>query len=135
MSENPNDYQIGGSHYQAKGKMQHWDIMLWLGCNYFQGVVTKYLYRFENKNGEEDLRKALHFLTKYQGVEYTPTHFNRKAKQAVTELGIGLESTVGQAMVAVFQNNTKIAIRLVSKLIEEKYGDSAEATSAYTNQD
>lgn len=58
-----NERQVAGSHY--KNAVQHWD---WVAANdldYFQGQITKYVARWKNKNGLEDLRKAQHFLEKY----------------------------------------------------------------------
>jgi hypothetical protein len=35
-----------------------------LGLNYFQAMITRYVERYRDKNGVEDLRKARHFLDK-----------------------------------------------------------------------
>lgn len=59
-----NATQVGGGHYQ-KQKIQHWDYVAANGLDYFQGQVTKYVSRWKDKNGLEDLRKAEHFLKKY----------------------------------------------------------------------
>ena len=63
MSE-ANKVQIGGDHYH-KGGEQHWD-MIWRlhGAGYFVGCITKYVLRYQDKNGAEDLHKARHFLDK-----------------------------------------------------------------------
>jgi hypothetical protein len=58
-----NKIQIGGSHYQTGG-LQHWDVVLMFGLGYFEGQITKYLFRWRKKNGVEDLKKARHFLDK-----------------------------------------------------------------------
>ena len=60
-----NDHQIGGSHYQRADGEQHWD-RIWrlYGRGYFVGCITKYVERYQNKNGIEDLEKAKHFLEK-----------------------------------------------------------------------
>lgn len=61
-----NDRQVGGVHYRRRdGGEQHWDRVHRLGLDYFQGQITKYVERWKNKNGLEDLRKAQHFLDKY----------------------------------------------------------------------
>jgi hypothetical protein len=63
---NPNDVQIGGSHYRnANIKIQPWDIVVANQLDYFQGNILKYLMRWKTKNGLEDLYKAKHFLEKY----------------------------------------------------------------------
>lgn len=58
-----NNRQVGGGHYR-KG-IQHWDFAAAQNMDYFQGQITKYICRWKDKNGIEDLRKARHFLDKY----------------------------------------------------------------------
>ena len=59
-----NDRQIGGSHYK-KGGEEHWDRQWRLyGRGYFVGCITKYVERYHEKNGIQDLEKAKHFLDK-----------------------------------------------------------------------
>jgi hypothetical protein len=61
--QNPNDIQIGGNHYKGL-PVQHWDLMYWLQADYHTGCASKYLIRFDAKNGIEDLKKAMHFISK-----------------------------------------------------------------------
>lgn len=60
-----NDRQVGGTHYSTPGGLQHWDIVDIFKLDYFQGQITKYVMRWNKKNGVEDLKKAQHFLEKY----------------------------------------------------------------------
>lgn len=67
-----NDVQVGGDHYKkhgATGQEQHWDRVARLGLDYFQGQITKYVERWKDKGGLQDLRKAQHFLQKYIELE------------------------------------------------------------------
>lgn len=64
-----NATQIGGSHYKTKHGLEHWDMVSMFNLDYFQGQVSRYLFRWKNKNGLEDLRKARHFLDKYIELE------------------------------------------------------------------
>lgn len=57
-----NQMQVGGSHY-ASG-MQHWDLIERHGIGYLEGCATKYVTRARKKNGQQDLRKAEHFIVK-----------------------------------------------------------------------
>ncbi len=59
-----NSRQVGGEHYGLK-KRQHWDIVNEFRLDYFQGQITKYVMRWRNKGGLQDLEKARHFLEKY----------------------------------------------------------------------
>lgn len=61
---NANHNQVGGEHY--KSEYQHWDFVADVGMNYFEGQITKYVYRWRKKNGLQDLEKARHFAQKYR---------------------------------------------------------------------
>jgi hypothetical protein len=45
--------------------LQHWDIVSMFKLDYFQGCITKYVFRWRDKGGVEDLHKARHYLDKY----------------------------------------------------------------------
>ena len=58
-----NGRQVGGEHYKT-GDFQVWDAWHHWKLNPFQAVVLKYVVRYRNKGGVEDLRKAIHYLEK-----------------------------------------------------------------------
>jgi len=60
-----NEHQVGGNHYKTANGREHWDIVEEFNLDYFQGQITKYLFRWEQKGGIRDLEKARHFLDKY----------------------------------------------------------------------
>ena len=65
--------QIGGDHYTSK-KIQPWDAMeAWMSteafAGYLAGNVVKYIARYRDKNGVEDLKKARHYLDKLIEIE------------------------------------------------------------------
>lgn len=60
---NANDKQIGGDHYQSKA-IQPWDYIISNKMGYLEGTAVKYITRWKEKNGIEDIRKAIHFLEK-----------------------------------------------------------------------
>jgi len=57
-----NDMQIGGTHYRSK--YQHWDYVCDTRMPYLLACATKYVSRWRDKNGVEDLRKSIHYLAK-----------------------------------------------------------------------
>ncbi len=65
---NANDTQVGGQHYKQLA-VEHWDIVALLNLDYFQGQITKYVIRWRDKNGIQDLEKVVHFAQKYVEVE------------------------------------------------------------------
>lgn len=62
-----NQRQVGGAHYDKP--IQHWDYVVAQNLGYFEGQITKYVSRWRDKNGIEDLKKARHFLDKLIEVE------------------------------------------------------------------
>lgn len=58
-----NDYQVGGSHYKSRN-LQHWDMVIQTNMPYLVGQATKYVSRWRDKNGVQDLMKAVHFNSK-----------------------------------------------------------------------
>lgn len=53
--------QVGGNHYK-KLKIQPVEYVHANGIGYFEGTAIKYLSRWKDKGGLEDLRKAIHFI-------------------------------------------------------------------------
>lgn len=58
-----NTVQVGGAHYRNLIP-QPWDVIAAWNLGYFDGNVVKYVARFRNKDGIEDLEKAKHYLDK-----------------------------------------------------------------------
>lgn len=50
--------QVGGSHYESLN-IEPIEVFVKFNLNWFQGEVIKYCSRFQNKNGKEDLLKAI----------------------------------------------------------------------------
>jgi len=57
----PKQEQVGGSHYLMM-KIQPIEYIHRNGLGFIEGCVVKYISRWRNKNGVEDLRKARHFI-------------------------------------------------------------------------
>ena len=83
--------QIGGDHY-AKHKIQPWDIIDEYGLNFYAGNVLKYLLRYKDKGGVEDLRKAKHYLEKLIEVESKEAEMMKKELEELEKLIEKVES-------------------------------------------
>ena len=55
--------QIAGKHYKNK-TVQPWDYIAANELGYFEGNIVKYVSRWRDKGGVDDLRKARHYLDK-----------------------------------------------------------------------
>lgn len=55
------DTQVGGNHYKNY-KIQPVEFFMANKLNYCQSNAIKYLVRYKDKNGVEDLEKAKHYI-------------------------------------------------------------------------
>lgn len=58
-----NKKQVAGSHYSDKS-IQPWDYIHANNLCYFTGNCVKYVSRWKDKGGINDLKKAIHYLEK-----------------------------------------------------------------------
>jgi hypothetical protein len=58
-----NDMQVAGDHYMDKC-IQPWDYIVSNNLGYLEGNIIKYISRWKDKGGMNDLRKAQHYLAK-----------------------------------------------------------------------
>lgn len=58
-----NEQQIGGDHYKSKS-IQPWDFIIANNLGFCEGNAIKYICRWKEKNGIEDLQKAKHYIDK-----------------------------------------------------------------------
>lgn len=52
--------QVGGNHYSGM-KMQPVELFAKTHCTAFQANIWKYIVRYKQKNGKEDVEKAKHY--------------------------------------------------------------------------
>ena len=56
----PQEKQIGGSHYKLF-HIQPYEFISKNNLSFFQGNVVKYVCRYKDKNGIQDLEKIIHY--------------------------------------------------------------------------
>ena len=66
--------QVGGSHYGSENIYGHWDYCKEADTPYLVGNATKYLMRWRQKNGIQDLEKSLSYVDKI--MEGMPTDYH-----------------------------------------------------------
>lgn len=66
------DTQAGGSHYKNLA-IQPVEYIQANGLDYFQGNIVKYITRHKDKNGAEDIKKAIHYCQLILELEYEET--------------------------------------------------------------
>jgi len=50
--------------YNKRGKLECWDVIIDQEMNFLEGNIIKYVWRYKEKNGIEDLKKARVYLDK-----------------------------------------------------------------------
>lgn len=54
------DKEVGGTHY-ADMKIEPFELIDALDLDFVQGNIIKYVSRYKNKGGNQDLEKAIHY--------------------------------------------------------------------------
>ena len=58
--DNAIDIQVGGTHYKGL-QMQPIILITKANCDFIQGNIIKYITRYKNKNGKQDIEKCIHY--------------------------------------------------------------------------
>ena len=74
--------QIGGTHYKGL-KIEPVELWAALDLNAFQGSIIKYVMRYKDKNGKQDLLKAKHYIDYIK--QFTPKAFTPDTKEAFSD--------------------------------------------------
>lgn len=114
----PNARQVGGEHYQ-KMIYQHWDWVCDVGLPYLLGCATKYICRWRQKGGAQDLEKAVHYLEKAEqrGIQYLnlSDHFGK-----LTRIFLGqLPEPEADAVRFALKGDYDIAVACVRSMIAD----------------
>lgn len=119
-----NDIQVGGDHYK-KREYQHWDWVSDIGLHYLLGCASKYVSRWRDKNGRQDLEKALHYLAKARERNVLPPQASAHARACTSRFVSGLaDAADGSAIWAMTRGDYTTA----TTRIEELLNSDAEVT-------
>lgn len=109
-----NEIQIGGSHYQKE--YQHWDFAIDTNMPYILGCATKYPTRWLEKNGTQDLRKSIHYLSKAEEAGITMPDCDQ---ELVDRFCNQLRPEDGAVVRAICNNEFLDATRAMEEMITE----------------
>lgn len=116
------EIQVGGNHYK-KLKMQPIELIVMLRCSFIQGCIIKYVSRYRNKNGEEDIKKCIHYAR-------LALELNDKRKCNDKVLSMAINQYVIKNNLSVLQrkiitqavyNNYENVINYCQDLLKEQY--------------
>lgn len=68
VTASPNTKQVGGDHYKNKA-IQPWDFISSNNIGFLEGNAIKYLARWKEKGGLQDIEKAQHYIEKLLEIE------------------------------------------------------------------
>lgn len=80
----PSEKQIGGDHYRNK-KIQPKDYAMANDFNYFQTLILRYITRYKDKDGIEDLKKGRHTFDLL--IEYEEQNGKEKGTEEASNTG------------------------------------------------
>jgi len=135
-----NDYQVGGDHYN-KRKYQHWDMVIDTGMHYVLACATKYVSRWRDKNGVEDLRKCAQYISKAveSNISGLPANVNDKYEEVdrfAKQHDKLLDSEIIKLISFGFYGEATDLLNVTIRNIEAgRLSAHGEPTSSYTNQD
>ena len=124
--------QIGGNHYKGL-KIEPVELWAALDLNAFQGSIVKYVMRYKDKNGKQDLLKAKHYIEYIK--QLTPKTFTPDTKEAAeylekfikeNELSEAIEGVIVDVVYEDYDN----ALIWINGLISE-YNEFPVATAAF----
>ena len=117
MTTTANDRQEGGDHYK-KREYQHWDFVVDTGMHYLLGCATKYVARWRDKNGAQDLKKAVHYLEKAAEAGVAPPPLTGAVRRATGMFVEQLDRYDNVAIRAIMRGQYDDAISCIQWMLE-----------------
>lgn len=115
-------------------KLECWDFWILAGLNPLVASAVKYVWRYKDKNGVEDLKKALVFLDKMKNTPEELLYFTNTDVFATDELLENMSDTqrfiVNTSVQTTHRSLYKVAISdmeiAINYLIKTEYGDESD---------
>lgn len=117
-----NERQVGGAHYQRGNAVQHWDFVEAHGIGYLEAAASKYLLRWPDKNGVQDVAKSFHYTEKLRELHIEGSRYQRGTctpseawAWVKTQEGVGEAEQAAIVMLFTWKNVTDLtqALRLI----------------------
>lgn len=115
-------------------KLECWDFWILAGLNPLVASAVKYVWRYKDKNGVEDLKKAFVFLDKMRNTPQSVLYFTETEFFATDELLENMSDTqrfiVNTSVQTTHKEIYKVAISdmeiAINYLIKTEYGDESD---------
>lgn len=120
IQQNLNE-QIGGNHYKMM-KIQPIVLITRTDCDFLQGSIIKYISRYKNKNGKEDIEKAKHCACLAESLCNTHIENNIHIGQGYSYAKTnGLNGLQTDIIIAALQRDWATVILKCDILIKKEY--------------
>ena len=115
-------------------RLECWDFWILAGLNPLVASAVKYVWRYKDKNGVEDLKKALVFLDKMKDTPQESLYFTEKEFFADEYLLENMSDTqrfiVNTSVQTTHEDSYKVAISdmeiAIDYLIKKEYGELSD---------
>lgn len=115
------DVQVGGGHYKSMA-MQPVEFAVKAKLSFIQGCIVKYVSRYKNKNGKQDIEKAIHFAR-------LAIELNEQGDELMSNLGLAytyckankLSQVQTNIIVSAVKEDFYGVIRCCNQLIKQEY--------------
>lgn len=112
--------QVGGNHYKQL-IMQPIQLIIGAKCDFTQGCIIKYISRYRNKNGKEDLEKIIQYAELYLELAPEDKHYSN--------VGLGytyckvndLDYNQTNIIISALQKDYSAVINWTRQIIEKEY--------------
>ena len=133
MKTKMNEQHVGGNHYERL-KVEPVRVIAAFNFNWFQGEILKYVSRFQFKNGEQDLNKAIHISqmavdlkikSKFRTIKFTKLMVTKKWLNDLVEdyrKQFEYEEYITVILIGLIEENYSFVKEQVTKLKEKYYG-------------
>lgn len=118
MEKDPLKEQVGGAHYKSL-PIQPIEFIADQGLNFFEGNILKYLCRYNKKNGDEDLDKAIHYCCLAVNLSIAPSKTYSKLALRMFCMVNDLDNFVYTAITHVLKGSWSGAINIINELKEQ----------------
>jgi len=114
--------EVGGTHYELL-KMQPVELIVKCKLTFIQGNMLKYISRYKNKNGAEDIRKCIHYAQLATRYGDTAGYKLPLAQAYMYCRANNLTNKQKGIITSIFQEDYYHVVKQCLKLIKTEYPD------------
>ena len=125
-------HEVGGTHYEQMAT-QPIELISRLRCDFTQGCIIKYICRYKNKNGAEDLKKSIDYAelaVQHGESEYRPDDIINvyENSKCIEEFFVDNKLTALQMAVinSVLLHNYRVIIPILECILAIEYPKDRE---------